>query len=165
MPTPAKPLLFSLILLSTAAHANELRPLALDAQEVLGFSSVVATEQAGSAATAGPRLQEAIPAPAQVQGFPVAPPPSAPAVANPNKLYEVRAGEMASEVFGRWLRAEGVQLIWETRRDFRLEAGARFNEASALEAVRSVAEVLGRTHPDFVVRAFSNGVVVVMDRN
>ena len=189
---PAQTLMYSLVLLGGTVQASELRPLALNAQEILGVSNSpvegpadppatpssstsLAPLQAGFAQPTAPlppqgppRTSQALPAaePARpVEPVIAAPTPQATPTPVASRLYEVRPGEMASEVFTRWLRDDGQQLIWETRRDFRLEAGARFNETSALDAIRAVAEVLGRTHPDFVVRAFSNGVVVVMDRN
>lgn len=181
MRSPAIPLFVGLTLLSSAAAgASELRPLALDAQALLGVSPAAPPAALTSDAEAPrPALPVAYQAPARpatviaqttlspaaalpTEVAPVIAAASAPATAR--RLYEVKSGEMASDVFTRWLREDGVQLIWQTSRDFRLEAGARFHEEAAIDAVRAVADVLGRTHPDFIVRAFSNGVVVVMDR-
>ncbi len=106
----------------------------------------------------GVAVVEPVPAVAVAATPPPAPPPV------PTKSFVINAGEMVSEVFRRWLQSDGKQLVWQTESDFRLDVGARFQKADAVDAVQAVAENLGRTHPDLAVRAYANGVVLVTDK-
>lgn len=150
------------------ALACVLAPLAVASGEARGEIVVEATADGVTStylANMGPKAVQPPPEDTSVSAPVDAAPPPAPPLPAPARTFSLQAGEVASEVFKRWLAEDGVQLVWLAPGDYRLDAAARFRAASAVDAVRSISEILGRMHPDLFVEEYDNDVVVVKGRS
>lgn len=76
--------------------------------------------------------------------------------------YELRAGETLRQALTRWAADSGWQIIWQSSKDYRIEASMVFPRGTDFrEAARSTARSIWAVNPTFKLKAYRNNVMVL----
>lgn len=76
--------------------------------------------------------------------------------------FELRAGETLRQALTRWAADSGWQVIWQSSKDYRIEASLVFPRGTDFkEAARSTARSIWRVNPTLKLKAYRNNVMVV----
>lgn len=76
--------------------------------------------------------------------------------------FDLRAGETLRQTLVRWAADAGWQVIWQSPKDYRIEASMVFPRGTGFkEAARSTARSIWRVNPTLKLRAYRNNVLVV----
>jgi hypothetical protein len=78
--------------------------------------------------------------------------------------WTLRPGDTLRDALERWADKAGYKLIWNTQRDYPIEAGVTFPVGTSfLEASRQVMRAAWRSNPGIKATVYANHVIVVTD--
>lgn len=86
------------------------------------------------------------------------------ALAVSTSTFDVRPGETLRAVLTRWTQDAGWQLVWQSSKDYKIEAGVTFPRGTTMqEALRETVHSVWMANPTIKVDLYKNNVLVVTE--
>ena len=78
--------------------------------------------------------------------------------------FNIRPGETLRAVLTRWTQDAGWQLVWQSSKDYKIEAGVTFPRGTTMqEALRETIHSIWKANPTIRVDLYRNNVLVVSE--
>ncbi len=117
-----------------------------------------------SAAPARPSSQQPAPMPGGAQGLAPLENDLLNALAVSTSTFDVRPGETLRAVLTRWTQDAGWQLVWQSSKDYKIEAGVTFPRGTTMQqALRETVHSVWMVNPTIKVELYKNNVLVVTE--
>lgn len=146
---------------SAPAATQQLAPIALgDLQKATERQAANPTETA----PARPSTQRPAPIPGGARELAPLETDLLNALAVSTSTFDVRPGETLRAVLTRWAQDAGWQLVWQSSKDYKIEAGVTFPRGTTLQqALRETVHSVWMANPTIKVELYRNNVLVVTE--